>query len=100
RPEAWPVELVQLLAGLHFPETSGPVIAAREDPLAVGRDSQAPDALLVVPDAAQFLTRLQIPQTHRVVVPSGHGPLAVRQESDAVHVILVARETAQLLARL
>src|SRR5204863_7718381 len=61
------LEVLDRLACLHVPKLRRLVIAARQDGLAIGRESYAANLLGVAGKLADFLARLDIPQAGRLI---------------------------------
>ena len=92
---------MQLLARLGVPEPQEPVVGAREQALAVGREGQAADAdaLLVPDERPQLPARVEVPLPDLAVGAAGDRPAAVGREDPRPGPAPVP-EPAKLLARL
>ncbi len=78
------------LAGLHIPEANRPILAARGELLAVGRDREAPDLPRVSHEAANLTAGGEVPETDGRIGGRGERLPIARQEHNREHLALVA----------
>src|SRR5262245_21265445 len=91
------LDLRDFLAAFRVPEAERPVLAVREDLLAVGREpAEAPSGVAF--QFSHLLARRHVPEAQGLVLPAGNRPLAVPRQIDTEDIPLVALPLRQLLA--
>ena len=63
--------------GSYVPQSHGAVVAAGQDVLAIGRESDRVNVISMTPKFADFLARRNVPQAKRIIVTTGDNTDAI-----------------------
>ena len=77
---------------VELPEPHRAILPARDDPVALRRERDAPDPTLMALEGRGRGRPVELPEPHRAIVPARDDPVALRRERDAPDPTLIALE--------